>query len=128
MELLIPSLVALLLAVSLAYFVMPKAGPPILVAVGLGLIVAAEYVHWSQFGVSEYEHSTWQNNLRKYGSFIIIGVILLAAYAFYTINQGGMPSLSSMATPALPAVQAPTVGGALREGAHKLASRMRAYL
>lgn len=119
MELLIPSLALLLLAVAIAFFVMPKAGPPMLVAVGLGLLVVAEYVHWSQFGVSEYERSTWQYNLRRYSSLIILALVLLAAYGFYLMNQSGA------GTPALPPVAAPAVGGGFTDMAKTVSSRIR---
>lgn len=126
MELLIPGLVSLLFAVAIAFYVMPTMGPPMLVAVGLGLLIVAEYVHWSQFGVAEYEKSTWQNNLRRYGSLIVLAVVLLAAYGFYTINQGGSSGLvPSVATPALPEITAPTVGGSVASMAKTVSSRIR---
>jgi hypothetical protein len=122
MELLIPSLAALLLAVAIAYFVMPNYAPPVLIGAGVILLVVAEYIHWSQFGVSEYERATWQYNLRKYGSYVIIGAVLLGAYGFYTMNQSG----SSMATPALPAVAAPTaMAGGMNGVAKTVTSRIQ---
>lgn len=122
MQLLIPSLALLLLAVAVAYFVMPSAGPPMLIAVGGVLLVLAEYVHWSQFGVSEYERSTWQNNLRRYGGLIMLAIVLLAAYVFYTMNQSGA------GTPALPAVEAPApvaAGGGFASVGKTVSSRIR---
>jgi len=105
---------------------MPKMGAPTLVVVGLVLLVVAEYVHWSQFGVSEYERSTWQNNLRRYGSLIILAVVLLAAYAFYTVNQGGSSGMApSVASPALPEVVTPVVGGSMASMAKTVSSRIR---
>jgi hypothetical protein len=119
MELLIPGLAGLLFAVAIAYFVMPMAGPPMLVAVGAVLLLIAEYTHWSQFGVSEYERSTWQNNLRRYGSYIVIAILLVAAYGFYTFNQSGA------GTPALPAITTPTIGGGVMDMAKTVSSRIR---
>ena len=126
MELLLPSLALLLFAVAVAYFVMPQFAAPTLIGAGIILLIVAEYVHWSQFGVSEYERSTWQYNLRKYGSYVIIGAILLGAYGFYTINQGaGGSMMAPVASPALPAIAMPTMGGGLTTIANTAASRIR---
>lgn len=126
MELLLPSLALLLFAVAIAYFVMPTMAVPTLISAGIVLLIAAEYVHWNQFGATEYERSTWQYNLRKYGSYVIIGAILLGAYGFYAVNQGaGGSMMSSVATPSLPSVAIPTMGGGLASVANTAASRIR---
>jgi hypothetical protein len=60
----------------------------------------------------EYERSTWQYNLRKYSSYVMIGAIILGAYGFYAMNQSGSDSiLPSVTSPALPAIAMPAVGG-----------------
>jgi hypothetical protein len=126
MELLLPSLALLLFAVAIAYFVMPQMAVPTLITAAIILLLAAEYFHWNQFGSSEYQRSTWQYNLRKYGSYVVIGAILLGAYGFYAVNSGaGGSMMSSVSSPALPAISAPTMGGGLASVANTAASRIR---
>jgi len=121
MQLFVPSLVALLLGVAIAFFVVPKIAPAMLVGGGAVALLGALYVHWSKFGAMEYERATWQYNLRKYASYVMIAGILLGAYGFYAMNQAGASSesvlpaaiSSNVVTPALPSVTMPTIGGGM---------------
>lgn len=129
MELLIPSLALVLLAVAIAFFVMPSFAPAILITGSIITLVIAVYFHMSQFGVMEYERATWQYNLRKYSSYVMIGAIILGAYGFYAMNNadaGGF--FGSSATPALPAVTMPAVGGGLDSIARTASSRINELL
>jgi hypothetical protein len=129
MELLIPSLALVLLAVAIAFFVMPSFAPAILITGSVITLVIAVYFHMSQFGVMEYERATWQYNLRKYSSYVMIGAIILGAYGFYAMNNadaGGF--FASSATPALPAVTMPAVGGGLDSIARTASSRINELL
>lgn len=101
----IPSLVLILLAVAVSFFVLPNFAPTVLVSGSVVVLMIAFYIHWSQFGVMEYERSTWQYNLRKYSSYVVIGAILLGAYGFYAMNQIG-ESVQPM-----PPISVPTIGG-----------------
>jgi hypothetical protein len=96
-------LVFLLAAAAISYFVLPGLAPQILIGSGVVLLILTAYMHWSKFGVMEYERATWQYNLRQYGSYLMMGAVILGAYGFYAMNQ--TPSESS-----IPAV-IPTVGG-----------------
>lgn len=126
MELLLPSLAALLLAVAIAFFALPQLAIPILIGASIVLLVVAEYVHWNQFGVSEYQRSTWQYNLRRYGTYVLIGAILLGAYGFYAMNQGAGGSITKpLASSALPPIAVPAMGGSLASVANTAASRIR---
>lgn len=122
MELLIPSLVALLLGVAIAFVVLPKFAPAILVSGSTAALLIALYIHWSQFGTTEYKKATWLYNLRQFTSYIIVGVILLGAVGFYALNNSGT---SSLATPALPPVAPPTVGGGVSSLLKSVSSRIK---
>jgi hypothetical protein len=115
MELLIPSLVALLVAIAVAYFVLPMLAPSILIGGSGVLLAVAVYLHFKQFGVVEYERSTWQNNLKSFGSWIMLGAVLLGAYGFYAMNTGATgggeaPVLGSE----MPALTLPQTGGGFK--------------
>ncbi len=104
MEILIPSLAMILAAVAVAFFVLPKLAPTILVTASGIVLAIAVYMHWNRFGVMEYERATWQNSLKEYTSFSMIAVILAAAYGFYALNAGNSSS-------PMPALTTPTIGG-----------------
>ena len=133
MELLIPSFAAfiiLLIAGALAFFIIPRFAPLVLVS-GSGIVLAlALYVHLSRFGVNEYERATWQNNLKLYGPYILLAAVLLLAYGFYALNQGPpsvMPTsiAEAVGTAPLPSIEAPIVGGGYQSVMRTATSRIR---
>jgi uncharacterized membrane protein len=99
MEFLIPSLAMLLAAVAIVFFVYPRVAMPILIGASGFMLAVAVYMHWKQFRVMEYERSTWQNNLRDFAPFVMIGVILLGAYGFYMVNADMNKSPPLISTP-----------------------------
>lgn len=120
-----PSLVALLLAVAIAFFVLPRFAPVILVSGSAVTLLIALYVHWSKFGTMEYERATWIYNLRQYSSYILVAAILLGAVGFYSMNNSGSPAVASFATPALPQITAPAIGGGFNSLFKSASSRVR---
>ena len=130
MELLIPSLVALLVAIAIAYFVLPMLAPSILIGGSAVLLAVAVYLHYKQFGVVEYERSTWQNNLKAFGSWIMLGAVLLGAYGFYAMNTGAMGG--GEAAPALgnemPPLSLPQTGGGFRNVFNTASSRINSLM
>jgi uncharacterized membrane protein len=130
MELLIPSLVALLVAIAVAYFVLPMIAPSILIGGSGVLLAVAVYLHYKQFGVVEYERSTWQNNLKAFGSWIMLGAVLLGAYGFYAMNTGAMGG--GEAAPVLgnemPALSLPQTGGGFRNVFNTASGRINSLM
>lgn len=127
MQLLFPSLILLLAAVAIAFFVFPRVAPMVLVVGSAITFLLALYVHWSQFGIAEYERSTWQNNLRQYSSLLMMAVVLLAAYGFYAMNQSGAeeaPAPIAEMVSNMAANVAPTAGGGFRSVFKTVASRL----
>lgn len=132
MQLLIPSLIALLIGVAISFFVLPNIAPVMLVSGGAVALLGALYVHWSKFGTMEYERATWQYNLRKYSSYVMIAGILLGAYGFYAMNQAGssyesvIPSVitSNVTSPALPSLTMPAMGGGMGSVIKTVSSRI----
>ena len=121
MELFIPSLGLILIALLFVYFYMPSMAVPLMITAAMVVGAFAAYAHWKQFGVSEYERATWMYNLRKYASYVLIALVILGAYGFYTMN---FSSSSSMATPALPAITVPTMGGGVQSILKTASSRI----
>lgn len=125
MEILVPSLVFMLAAVAAAFFLLPKLAPSVLVLSSTIVLVIAFYVHMQRFGVSEYERATWIYKLKDYSSYILIGVLLLASYGFYTINAPKEPTiLNAIASPALPEMKMPTIGGGFNTITQTVSSRI----
>jgi hypothetical protein len=106
MELLIPSLLALLAAVAIAYFFLPKVAPTVLVGVSCAVLAWALYTHYARFGVTEYERANWMYSIKDYSGFVLFGAILLGGFGFYVMNR---PSESS-----LPNLSLPTSGGGMQ--------------
>ena len=107
MELFIPSVLVLLLAAAVVFFVLPRFGAPVLAVVSLALLVYGIYQHMSAFG-NEYRFSTWQLGLVSYAPYVMIGGLLFVI-AFYLLtisplgafkatapNMPEMPSISEM--------------------------------
>lgn len=94
-------LVFILAAVMICYFVLPNMAPPVIIGAGIILLIITAYKHWTTFGTMEYERATWQYNLRQYGSYVIMGMVLLGAYGFYAMNDtsGGAASSNVSALP-----------------------------
>jgi hypothetical protein len=104
MELFIPSVLALLLAAAVVFFVLPRFGPAVLALVALALLGFGVYQHRSLFG-SEYRLSTWQLDFMGYAPYIMVGGVL-AVIAFYLISLSPLGRTNTTA-PAMPEV--PTV-------------------
>lgn len=139
MELVVPSLVALLLGIAITFFVLPRLAPTILITGSAVVLGAALYLHYSRFGRMEYDQSTWQNNLKQFGSWIMVGAVLLGAYGFYAMNSGQLagitpailsPSASSNTAMGaeMPAFALPQAGGGFKIIARTAASRINSLL
>jgi hypothetical protein len=115
MELFIPSLVFLLAAVAVTFFVLPTIAPFLLVAGSAVVLAGALYLHYTRFGVMEYERATWQYNLQKYANWVIFAAILLGAYGFYELNQNSSalpePVAAAVVSPPLPSLNMPVMNG-----------------
>lgn len=106
MELFIPSVLVLLVAAAVIFFVLPRFGAPVLALISVALLVYGIYQHMNAFG-SEYRLSTWQLGLVNYAPYIMIGG-LLVVIAFYLITLSPLGRVNSGTTaPSMPEI--PTV-------------------
>lgn len=93
MEFFLPSILFLLVACGIVFFVVPRFGPLVLAGVSLILLVAGVYNHYSMFA-TEYRLSTWQSGMTAYAPFIMIGALVLGIllYLFYLLPVGSNSS------------------------------------
>jgi len=95
MELFLPGFATLLIAALIVFLVLPRLGAPILAALSVALLAYGVYNHAQLFGY-EYRYSTWQDVLKGYASFVLIGVMILAilfyiAFLFMTKGPSALP-------------------------------------
>ena len=80
-------IMGMIFLVGAAFFLVPKIAPFILVIISSILLVAVGYLHYKQFGVSEYERNTWTDKLRDQGPYILFGGILVIAVIVYYVSS-----------------------------------------
>ena len=96
MELFLPSVLVLLLAAAVVFFVFPSLGPMTLAIVSAVLLTLGAYQHWAQFGV-EYRLSTWYLGLMAFAPYVMVGGLLLAIaiYLLYLLPANSQNSTAS---------------------------------
>ncbi len=90
MEFFLPSILFLLVACGIVFFVIPRFGPLVLAGISLVLLILGIYNHYSMFA-TEYRLSTWQSGMIGYAPFIMIGALVLAIilYLLYLVPSSG---------------------------------------
>ena len=112
MEFFLPGITALLLAALLVFFVAPRLATPVLVFLSLLLLMYGVNSHMSTFA-SEYRFSTWQEQLKLYAPFVIIGALLISIlmYFGFLFTSGGekaLPVPNAVNSPELPPANSAT--------------------
>ena len=94
MEIFIPGFTALLLLALFLFLVLPRLGTPILAILSLVLLAYAVNNHMQMF-YSEYRYSTWQEALKPYAGFVIMGLVffLILGYVLYLFGIGAGSTL-----------------------------------
>jgi hypothetical protein len=101
MEFFLPSLAALLIAALLVFLVLPRLGAPILAGLSIVLLIYGIMSHMSLF-YSEYRYSTWQEQLKFYSPFLMIGAVIFVSlmYMGYLFGTKGANALPASNIPA----------------------------
>lgn len=101
MELFLPSVIVLLLAAAVVFFLLPQFGPATLALVSAGLLALGIYQHYSTFA-TEYRFSTW--HLVSFSPYFLIGglLIVIAIFLLYTMPVASAANL-------VPNLEMPTV-------------------
>ena len=131
MEFFLPSILFLLVACGIVFFVIPRFGPLVLAGVSLILLILGIYNHYSMFA-TEYRLSTWQSGMIGYAPFIMIGALVLAIvlYLFYLTPVGKNNNTSLVGnlippTPNSPTLNLPAPGTATNAITEGIGSMMR---
>lgn len=99
MEFFIPGLFIFLIAVLVSFFLVPKATPMTAAILAIAFLTYGVYDHYQLFA-SEYKLSTWQEGLKIYAPFIMVGVIIMYSIygmiAFFTGGAVPVPSIPDM--------------------------------
>jgi hypothetical protein len=105
MEFFLPSVLILLLAAAVVFFVFPSLGPLTLAVVSMVLLTLGVYQHWTQFGV-EYRMSTWQLGSLAYAPYLMVGGLLVAIiiYLGYLLPVSSSSSNSTASIIPMPTV------------------------
>ncbi len=93
MELFIPSVLILLLAAAVVFFILPRFGAATLAIISVALLVYGIYQHMNAFG-TEYRLSTWQLGLVSYAPYVMVGG-LLVVIAFYLLSISPLGAAST---------------------------------
>jgi hypothetical protein len=90
----------------LTYIVVPFTPITVLMIVAGAGLVGGLWWHWTQFSV-DYRTSTWQEQLRNYAAYVMVGVVIAVSYTFYVFGWGGV---SGYVTSAAESIRSATVG------------------
>lgn len=106
MEFFLPSVLILLLAAAVVFFVLPNFGAPVLAVVSAALLALGLYHHRSTFG-SEYKLASWSIPLMSYAPYIMIGglLVFIAIYLLYLL-PGSSSNATAASMPLLPTISA----------------------
>lgn len=106
MEFFLPSVLLLLIAAAVVFFVLPRFGPSFLAIVSAVLLAFGIYKHYTTFG-TEYRLSTWHLGLTAYAPYVLVAGLLLAigVYLLYLLPASTAANAAATAPLAsLPAV------------------------
>ncbi len=110
MELFIPSLLTLLIIGFIVYGILPRVTVPVILTVSVIILCFVLYNHYFAFNY-EYRYSTWQDILKQYSSYIMVGVLIIFIIisAVTTFRSSGSISAPTVPVPpTLPAANTAT--------------------
>ncbi len=95
MEVFLPSVFIVILALGVVIGIFPRLTPFFLVMIALTLLVLAAYNHYTLFGL-DYRIQTWGSSVRSFAPIILIGTVVIfsGGYLLYILGQGGAGSAS----------------------------------
>lgn len=99
MQFFLPSVLVLLAAAAVVFFVLPKWGPFALALISAILLALGVYNHISTFG-AEYRLATWHLGLISYAPYVMVGGLLfaIALYLFFLLPTSITGSANNTST------------------------------
>ena len=107
MELFLPSIFLLIVALIIIVLIIPQFSPLIITLISAAILVAATYNHFTMFW-NEYTQSTWQQGLKLCAP----GIIILAIFFYLLIAIGSFFTGGKVPVPAVPAINVPSAASA----------------
>ena len=104
MELFIPSLLILLIAGLLAFYIIPRSTIPVVLGISLLIFLYVMHDHYAKF-YNEYRYSTWQYVAQAYAPYIIVAILILF---ILTSSSVALHSGGQTQTPVLPTANSAT--------------------
>jgi hypothetical protein len=100
MEFFLPSVIVLLLAAAVIFFVFPQFGPATLAIISAVLLAFGLYQHYITFG-TEYRFSTWQ--LASFSPYFLVGglLVVIAIFLLYTLPTGSSEAVPNVTMPTI---------------------------
>jgi len=99
MEFFIPGLLLFLVSIIITAIIAPTATPMITAILSIIFLTYGIYDHYQMFA-SEYRLSTWQEGIKIYAPFLMIGAIIIFSitgmFAFFTKGEVPVPSVSNI--------------------------------
>lgn len=80
----------------ITYLIVPQLPVAAIMVGAAAALVGGIWWHWSQFAV-EYRTSTWQEQLRNYASYVMLVVVILLSYLFYSFMTNDGPARAQAA-------------------------------
>ena len=106
MQIVLPSIIALVIGGAIVFVLLPRLAAPMLVGLSLVILVFALWQHVTLFK-SEYRLSTWQEQLKFYAPFVMVGALLLSIFSYFgflfsmgsTVPEPVMPNIPLLPSP-----------------------------
>jgi len=124
MQFFLPGLALFLFSILCTYYLAPYATPMVAAILSLVFLSYGVYDHYRLFA-SEYRLSTWQDGLKVYAPFIMVGAILLfVLYGMMAFFTGGTITVPELSLP-LPVPTPQTVLQSVSSAANQLVNATR---
>ena len=108
MEFFIPGLLLFLVSILVTFILAPKATPMVAAVLSVVFLTYGVYDHYRLFA-SEYNLSTWQDNLKIYSpALMITAIILFIIYTILAVFTNGAVPVPEIPTIAMPNVNSIT--------------------
>jgi hypothetical protein len=108
MEFFIPGILLFLVSILVTFILAPKATPMVAAVLSIVFLTYGVYDHYRLFA-SEYNLSTWQDNLKIYSpALMIIAIIIFIIYTIIAVFTKGAVPVPEMPTITMPNVNSIT--------------------